>query len=488
MMPVRKVGFYFLLPLLFSVALVAGTLYIPNMQPFRDASGYIATFNTGGNIDKSNPFFQSLGTNGRTCATCHEIDQAMSLDTKKVQRLFQQTQGKDPLFAPIDGANCPNDAQGDPASHTLLLQYGLIRVGLTMPDNPEFTLTVVHDPYGCAVTLDPQTGKQIVSVYRRPLPSTNLGFLSAVMFDGRETIAPLNDEETFAQNLQADLTHQALDAVLTHSQSSKPPTLQQLASIVQLETGLYTAQYVDDNAGPLFVDGANGGPQALSTEAYYPGVNDSLGGDPQGRGFDPDAMKLYDGWQQSNGLPGNRDDARATVLAGQQIFNSATLHITAVRGLNDNPDLNFPPEINGTCTTCHDAPNIGDHSFPLPLDIGTSHTMTNESNSRVAAGLAQLASADVPIYLITGCTDPQDPSRRLTFYTSDPGKGLVSGKCIDVNRGKGPILRGLAARAPYFHNGSAPDLEHLVNFYNSRFTMNLTDQQKQQLVAFLKSL
>jgi cytochrome c peroxidase len=57
-----------------------------------------------------------------------------------------------------------------------------------------------------------------------------------------------------------------------------------------------------------------------------------------------------------------------------------------------------------------------------------------------------------------------------------------------VNRGKGPILRGLAARAPYFHNGAAADLEELVNFYNQRFQMNFTNKQKKELIAFLNSL
>ncbi len=76
----------------------------------------------------------------------------------------------------------------------------------------------------------------------------------------------------------------------------------------------------------------------------------------------------------------------------------------------------------------------------------------------------------------------------MNYYTSDPGKALITGLCSDVNRGKGPILRGLAARAPYFHNGAAANLDELVNFYNQRFQMNLTDKQKKQLIAFLNSL
>ena len=470
------------------MAVLAASLYIPNMKPYRDASGYVATFTENGNIDETNPFFQSLGTNGRTCATCHKVDQAFGLNAQKIQQLFAQTNGQDPLFVPFDGANCPTDPQGDQSSHTLLLQNGLIRIGLTMPDNPEFSLSVVHDPYGCAITTDPQTGKQVVSVYRRPQPSTNLGFLSTVMFDGRETIAPLNDEQTFSQNLNIDLSHQAVDAVLTHAQAAYPPTVNQVAQIVSLETALYTAQYVDDHAGPLSMNGGGGGPFALWGTTYYPGINDSLGGDPHGQQFNPSAMTIYEAWQQSDNRLDDYHDAQAKIAAGEVLFNTAVVHITGVRGLNDNPTLGNPPVINGTCTTCHDTPNVGDHSFPLPLDIGTSHSLTNEHDPRIAAGLLQLNQPDVPIYLITGCVDPQNPNHHLTFYTSDPGKGLITGRCVDVNRGKGPVLRGLPARAPYFHNGSAPDLEHLVNFYNNRFNMNLTDTQKDQLVAFLNSL
>jgi cytochrome c peroxidase len=46
----------------------------------------------------------------------------------------------------------------------------------------------------------------------------------------------------------------------------------------------------------------------------------------------------------------------------------------------------------------------------------------------------------------------------------------------------------LAARAPYFHNGAAADLHELVNFYNQRFQMQLSEEQKQDLIAFLNSL
>jgi cytochrome c peroxidase len=75
-----------------------------------------------------------------------------------------------------------------------------------------------------------------------------------------------------------------------------------------------------------------------------------------------------------------------------------------------------------------------------------------------------------------------------TKQVTDLGRALISRSCADVGKVKGPILRGLAGRAPYFHNGSASSLKNVVEFYNQRFSLNLTDQQKADLVAFLRTL
>jgi cytochrome c peroxidase len=53
---------------------------------------------------------------------------------------------------------------------------------------------------------------------------------------------------------------------------------------------------------------------------------------------------------------------------------------------------------------------------------------------------------------------------------------------------KGPVLRGLAARAPYFHNGLAGTLADVVAFYDRRFGIGLTAQDTADLVAFLRAL
>jgi len=237
---------------------------------------------------------------------------------------------------------------------------------------------------------------------------------------------------------------------------------------------------------------ASGGPVGLANQAYYPGINDTLGADPTGGAFNSSAMTLFSAWDSANGSsPAEYEDGsemRGRIAAGEKIFNTAVATITDVRGLNDNPALGSPAVIKGTCTTCHDTPNVGNHSLPLPLDIATSREIAFESNPNVIAGLAKLSPPDLPVFAVSGCADSVNPAVKVRYYTSDPGKALISGKCSDVNRGKGPVLRGLAARAPYFHNGAAANLQQLVDFYNERFEMNLTAEQKEELVAFLNSL
>ncbi len=461
-----------------------------------DTTGLIGTYRVGGPIvDPSNPFFQTLGTNGRSCSTCHIAGEAMTFTPEHARELFNRSNGTDPLFAAVDGANCPEAAPGKPSDHSLILHQAVIRIALPVPASAEYSISVVHDPYGCALRVDPKSNVLTASVYRRPLPTTNLRFLSAVMFDGRETLSPLTVQSSFQMNLNQDLTQQAIDATTIHAQASTPPPAATVQAILNFELGLYTAQFGDWGAGLLNLGGASGGPINLSMQNYYPGINDSLGTDPRGQAFTPVSMTLYNAWMQSPS-PGTDyahaegERRRADIAVGEQLFNSLNIVISNVRGLNDNPALGSPTSFVGHCATCHDAPNIGDHSLPLPLDIGTGHSADPafEPDPNIAAAVAQLSgAAALPLFHVS-CPNPFNAGQVASVYTTDPGKALISGKCGDFNRVKGPILRGLAARAPYFHNGAAASLLEVVNFYNQRFQMGLSDEQKHQLVAFLNSL
>jgi cytochrome c peroxidase len=118
--------------------------------------------------------------------------------------------------------------------------------------------------------------------------------------------------------------------------------------------------------------------------------------------------------------------------------------------------------------------NVGNHSVPVPLDIGVADP---------PGGRNVLDVSYLPV--VTIC---QKPALTTCINTTDPGRAMISGNSADVGRFKGPILRGLAARAPYFHNGSARSLMDVVDFYDSRFNIGFTRQEKLDLVAFLNSL
>lgn len=80
---------------------------LPNMFSAENSHGKDATYSTAGFIDLNNPFFKSIGTNGRSCASCHAPDQGWTITPQEVKKLFNKTKGLDPLFRLVDGANSP---------------------------------------------------------------------------------------------------------------------------------------------------------------------------------------------------------------------------------------------------------------------------------------------------------------------------------------------------------------------------------------------
>jgi cytochrome c peroxidase len=425
---------------------------LPNPIVSTNGSGTLSTISTTGSIDVTNPFFQSLGTNGRTCNSCHVSSSAWSISPAEVQSRFNATNGSDPIFRTVDGANCPSaDVSTVTArrnAYSLLLNKGLIRVAIDTP-TADFKITDIQDPYSCKETTPAK-----LALYRRPLPSTNLPFLTTVMWDGRESQP--------GHSLDANLAQQAMDATAGHAEGTVTPTAAQVQQIVAFEKALYTAQVTGVGAGNLNSQGATGGTDSLRKQEFYIGINDVLGADPDTHSFNSRAFTAYDAWANSP------SPQKAAVARGQELFNSFPITITGVAGLNDLPGLS---SVNGTCTTCHDSPNVGNHSVPLAINIGVTDY----------PAVAALDVSGLPVYTIT--CDNGDVK-----HTTDPGRAMITGHCADIGKTKGPVLRGLAARAPYFHNGSAKTLDDTVEFYNQRFQLGFTDQQKKDLVAFLKTL
>ena len=475
--------------------------FIPNGTFFVNPSGASETYSTTGGIDLTGPFFQSLGTNGRSCGTCHQPSDGMSVAAANVQQRFTLTQGLDPIFRMVDGSNCNHSIDvstldGRSAAYSLLRTRGLIRIAIKVPAGADYYVQSVNNPYGC-------NESDVISMYRRPLPATNLRFLSAVMFDGRES-TPITGTtkivySNYPDSLQSDLAHQSLDATTGHAQGDgSRPTPDERQQIVNFEMALSTAQIIDNYAGRLDARGATVGPLSLLNQPFFISINSSVhpldpyfeppGGlvTPGDGQFTPAIFNPFDAWAS---MPDT--SPRAAVARGQAIFNSKPISITGVTGINDavgvgGLGIGDNPPLQGTCGTCHDTPNLGNHSFPTPLNIGTG----DPEPSNPSVNLGGLDVSYLPT--ITVCkldltTNPPTATSNCKM-TTDLGQALIDGKFDHVGKIKGPILRGLSARAPYFHNGSARTLLDVVHFYESRFGLSLTPQEESDLVAFLNVL
>jgi cytochrome c peroxidase len=120
-------------------------------------------------------------------------------------------------------------------------------------------------------------------------------------------------------------------------------------------------------------------------------------------------------------------------------------------------------EGEAACATCHAA------GSPRWMDIGTANVAP------------ETASPDLPLFRLT-CNNGR------VVFTHDPGRALITGKCADVGAIVVQQFRGLAARAPYFSNGSAGSLRDVVDFYDRRFGIGFTERERNDLVNFLRVL
>jgi hypothetical protein len=449
-------------------------------------AGTIRTLLTGGpTATAGHPFFEPIGANGRACVTCHQPADGMSLSVASARARWEEKGAADPLFAAIDGSNCPTLPQQDRASHSLLLDYGLIRIERPWPPRdpaghtitPDFRIEVVRDPNGCNTgpKYGPQAAKPNLSVYRRPRPVTNLKYLTAVGFeyDPKQGLALPRDPKThqllsgniLADNRVSTLEAQAQDAAFSHLGRATPLDDATVARIVQFETRLFTAQERDTRAGSLHADGAYGGPQHLAESE--PGQLGSIG---------RAVWSEFAAWEK---IP---DDAhltpeerafRASVARGARVFRERTFLISDSAGINS--PMGFGNPVRNSCVFCHNMSQMGNDVAPGQVDLGTTTEPFADPQPQL------------PLFRIT-CTGAPHPHYGRVIYTHDPGFALTTGRCADVGKITLQSMRGLAARAPYFSNGTARDLRAVVDYYDRRYDIGYTEQEKQDLVNLMSVL
>ena len=457
---------------------------LPREMVFENTLGRLGVLNLSGPIETAgHPFFEPIGSNDRACVTCHQPANAMSVSVESIRERWRVTQGRDPIFAAIDGSNNPSLPQGDASSHSLLLNRGLFRVATAWPPagvTPEFSIEVARDPTG--VNRDPVYGlhsaSPTVSVFRRPRVAANLKYVTSPdgLFNVKLGVLMEKDPDTglpSSMNIMADarapsLSMQAHGAYRDHQAGKGPLPPAQLERILAFENQIYVAQVWDTRGGSL-ID--SDGPAALGP-ANVARHSVHVLNSPKTPVF-----HFFDMWLRSSATRDRQAEFRASVARGNDIFLNRRFWVKDVAHINS---IGLANPAKRTCAVCHNAQTSGMDLAPGWVDLGTTNFPT-WTESPVWS-----ESPELPVFKLTCRADaPPHPFLGREIYTSDPGRALVTGHCADIGAITMGQFRGLAARAPYFANGSAKDLRELVDYYDRRFDMRLSSQEKEDLINFL---
>ncbi len=574
---------------------------IPTPLSFQNATGTFTSYQpNGATTTSNNGFFSPLGSNGRTCLTCHQPQDGWALTPQSVVATYNLTHGNTPLFQAIDSAGCPSDPRATSTnpmafalSHAQVLTKANFRIGVTLPAQGTqqwAKFTVSYDPLGCENDAKYGLPANQVSVYRRVLPAANLGFLdpmgplgvspipgSRVCASGgfclgaspalnNVNIAPTDSATMGGFAIMWDarepsLETQFIDATGFHAQAS-PLQMNQLEGTLAnpipaacvgvnfnspnpIPTACLAALNAPENCPPMNPSNATSPVcQAVEFQSnIFAAQSSSSAGDLTGSdgsgarggpvnlfGFLSPPASLVE--QQPNpptpnlvltrGLSeftlfntfngsGSVASLRASIQRGQNIFNTRQFVIAGIPGFNDIPGAGRGPaatggKLTGTCTNCHNVQNVGDDAGMEGMRTGIGDNFCQHATFLTAnpatnpapvapCGIALPPSQDLPLFTfycpkgsITYFSNPDPTNKYDVFQTTDPGLGIITGQCNDLGKMKRPILRGVAARAPYFHGGNAATLTALVQFYNVRFNIGLSAQDVTDLVNFLNSL
>ena len=352
----------------------------------------------------------------------------------------------------------------------------------------------MRDPSGC--NSDRRYGiwsdKPSISVFRRPRTAANLKFATSYGFpfdpkDGLPLVLDRESGQPTSGNLLADdrersLLGQARDALRTHADVTGAFDTMQLQRIIAFEAQVYTAVSYHQRAGSTDSAGAQGGPDALSKAPA--GKLQSTKSNPiwgeftawaavaptAGAAGTPPAADTTD---TDAGIDPQREFREsiargATIFAGKQFLVSDTTGIT---------DTGFGNPVRNSCAFCHNMLHAGMDVAPGQVDLGTT-------NLPHANPLPEL-----PLFRLSCHRGARaHPHLGRVVYTHDPGYALTTGKCIDIGKITAQSLRGIAARAPYFVNGSAQTLKDVIDFYDKRYEIKLSDQEKRDLEHLLELL
>ena len=298
---------------------------LPNNHPIANVNGFASSYSTAGFVDLAGAFFTPQGTNGRSCGSCHAIEDGWTISAETLQARFDATGGLDPVFNLLD-ADRPNAFPSNAAlqsatveqrraAFTMLLQGKFTR-RITIPPLADFEVTAVEDPFGVGTT-------SVFWFFRRAMPTANF----------RNHIVSWDGANTVLLDRHAGLARQARGNITGAQQGTSPANETIVEQIVDYEEAMTHAQIIFHGVGRLDrldENGGRGGPVFFSLQTFLSGRFD-----------------LYDAWI------GDSNFKRAQIARGQELFNN---------GKPGQP----------RCGGCHSAANDGQNVAGTLHDIGAS--------------------------------------------------------------------------------------------------------------------
>jgi cytochrome c peroxidase len=420
-------------------------------------------------------------TNGRSCATCHVLEDHTVLTPAHVTELLAQNPS-DPLFNSID-ADDPTAAVPT-YDH---LKKGLVRVVIDLPDNMDLI-----DFDGNVVTPADRT----VSVWRAVPTVFNTAITAPYQYDGRK----------------ATLQEQAQGAIIAHSQG-KTVAQKDLDAIAEFQQDQFTSLRAKVVAAQL----AYGVP----VEDIVPPEKFMNLTDAQARGRD-----VYN-------IACEACHGGATTL---QVVNR-DVHDLAFLKLKPDGNVVFdtsvtPPRPVETPQPNNEFLNVGFANISYLGQIygdlfgprfNASVTLPRYRYRFYKDKKRKIKDVDLPPTPVTVSGNPFDlfaqvdangapivgPNLLPQAFSTDPGRAAITGNPHDFEAFDVPALRGIANSAPYFHDNSAETLRDAVDLYSrfilpfftmlnlpanlppeqgSFFPESLSPQQKADLLEFLQVL
>jgi cytochrome c peroxidase len=419
------------------------------------------------------------GTNGRSCASCHVLDEATTLRPDSVAARLA-ADPTDPLFNPLD-ADDP-EAETPSFEH---LKKGLIRVVLPLPKNMD-----VIDLDGNVVSSPERT----IAVWRGVPSVANTALTGPYQYDGRQATLEAQAQAALTAHAAGPLVPEhALELVANFEREVFSSPRARLVSRL-LEAGLPLNEIpIPEDFMPL------SGAEKRGREVYEQACQACHGSASTDRIVDREVHDLFfaelgpDGNVHFDLIEG-RGPVPVPLPRPDDEFMNVGFGFASYAG-----QIGLAPAFN-------DDVELPRYRFRFYTDASRSQPVV-----------------DLPPLPVTQSGDPLDPRPALDargapivgpnlapqLFSTDPGRAAITGDPADFEAFDVPQLRGIAATAPYYHDNSHATLEDVVDSY-SRFVLSfitplglpkvnppeapglpaesLSVPQKHDLLAFLRRL